>query len=67
MLGCHFGTYGLITMFHHEGLDSSKMAFIDPVLFGSQSCKKRKSDSETTQANLQKKQNKAKKSDLNTK
>ena len=30
-LGPHFETYGLVTMSHHEGLDSSKMAFIDLV------------------------------------
>ena len=44
-------------MFHRERLDSSKMAFI---LFGSQSRKKRKRNSETTQANLQNKTKKRK-------
>ena len=36
MLGHHFGTYGLVTMSHHEGLDSRKMAFMDRVQNGKQ-------------------------------
>ena len=35
-LGPHFGTYGLVTMFYREGLDSSNMAFIDRVQNGKQ-------------------------------
>ena len=35
-LGRHFGTHGLVTMFHRESLDSRKLACIDRVQNGEQ-------------------------------